>query len=169
MGEEELLGWDLYFPEEVFSPDAVQIDFIQSFVTSLEESDACPTLEDVEFNHSIPVDYSRLKSVIPPKLSALIENEPEMGIACLGIAFCNLIYRDPRRSGLIKKITPRLENFGYCTPLRSLKSNCIGKFLSIKGTVVRVGHIRPYVNQMNFECGTCEQEMTVHLKDGKYK
>lgn len=45
----------------------------------------------------------------------------------------------------------------------------IGKLVSIKGTVVRVGNIKPICISMNFQCNKCETIITNYFKDGKYK
>ncbi len=43
-----------------------------------------------------------------------------------------------------------------------------GKFVSVKGTIIRVGSIKPLVVQMDFECSRCAATITCHFVDGKY-
>lgn len=54
------------------------------------------------------------------------------------------------------------------TPIRSLKSQLIGNFVSIRGTVVRVSGVRPLVRRMDFECARCGDIQTIEFHDGKY-
>jgi DNA helicase MCM8 len=44
-----------------------------------------------------------------------------------------------------------------------------GKFVSIRGTVVRVGNIKPMVSQMDFQCVRCGVIFTCYFQDGKFK
>jgi DNA replicative helicase MCM subunit Mcm2 (Cdc46/Mcm family) len=43
-----------------------------------------------------------------------------------------------------------------------------GKFVSIRGTVVRVSNIKPLVLRMNFKCSRCQAELTQIFVDGKF-
>ncbi len=45
----------------------------------------------------------------------------------------------------------------------------LGKFVAIRGTVVRVSNIKQSAIQMTFQCSKCECYSIVTLKDGKYK
>eukprot|EP01117_Protostelium_nocturnum_P012324 TRINITY_DN4538_c0_g1_i1.p1 TRINITY_DN4538_c0_g1~~TRINITY_DN4538_c0_g1_i1.p1 ORF type:complete len:594 (+),score=185.27 TRINITY_DN4538_c0_g1_i1:244-1782(+) len=68
-----------------------------------------------------------------------------------------------------RRVITRLENFQNCTPLRQLKSSCIGTFISVRGTVVRVGNVKPLVIELSFTCSKCSSSIPVKFKDGKYK
>lgn len=41
--------------------------------------------------------------------------------------------------------------------------------MAIRGTVVRVGNIKPLVVQMDFKCSRCDSIVTAYFKDGKFK
>ena len=43
-----------------------------------------------------------------------------------------------------------------------------GKCVSIQGTVVRVGNIKPLVTKVVFKCSLCHSIQVVALPDGKY-
>lgn len=45
----------------------------------------------------------------------------------------------------------------------------MGKFISIKGTVVRASSIKPLVTQLSFKCPDCDTIQTLTLHDGKYR
>eukprot|EP01118_Nematostelium_gracile_P001084 TRINITY_DN1109_c0_g1_i1.p1 TRINITY_DN1109_c0_g1~~TRINITY_DN1109_c0_g1_i1.p1 ORF type:complete len:629 (+),score=144.99 TRINITY_DN1109_c0_g1_i1:341-2227(+) len=55
------------------------------------------------------------------------------------------------------------------TPIRQLKSHLVTKFVTIRGTVVRVGNLKPMVSQMNFRCSRCDIVMSCFFEDGKFK
>ncbi|KAJ3083726.1 DNA replication licensing factor mcm8, partial [Quaeritorhiza haematococci] len=44
-----------------------------------------------------------------------------------------------------------------------------GKFISLRGTIVRVSSVKPIVSQMSFQCTTCNTSQTLIFTDGKYK
>ena len=44
-----------------------------------------------------------------------------------------------------------------------------GKFVAIKGTVVRVSNIKPLVTHMGFLCLKCGCELAIELPDGETK
>ena len=54
------------------------------------------------------------------------------------------------------------------TPMRSLKSNKIGKLVAVRGSVIRVSSLRPMVSLMDFACPRCGASTQVPLLDGKY-
>jgi DNA helicase MCM8 len=59
-------------------------------------------------------------------------------------------------------------NFDNFVSLRKLKANNIGKFISIKGTVIKVGSIKPIVTDMVFKCTKCDLTQRIFFQDGKY-
>ncbi|PIK54156.1 putative DNA replication licensing factor MCM8 isoform 2 [Apostichopus japonicus] len=65
-------------------------------------------------------------------------------------------------------IHARIVNFEPIASLKNLKANYYGKFVSIKGTVVRVSNIKPFCTKMAFECNLCGDIQVVCLPDGKY-
>ena len=54
------------------------------------------------------------------------------------------------------------------TPMRSLKSDKIGKLVAVRGSVIRVSSLRPMVSLMEFACPRCGACTQVPLQDGKY-
>lgn len=59
-------------------------------------------------------------------------------------------------------------NFIPLTPLRSLKSNVVGKFMSIRGNVIRTSEIKPLVTEMEFSCSQCGCFFTQLFPDGRF-
>ncbi|KAK2158883.1 hypothetical protein LSH36_162g05033 [Paralvinella palmiformis] len=68
----------------------------------------------------------------------------------------------------LPKLNCRILNYGPVVPLRDLKANYYGKFVTIKGTVVRVSNIKPLCTKMTFICNSCNATQVGLLPDGKY-
>ena len=49
-----------------------------------------------------------------------------------------------------------------------LFSTVAGKFIALKGTVARLGSIKPFCRRLAFKCTSCENVFAVKLPDGKY-
>ena len=60
-----------------------------------------------------------------------------------------------------------LAHFNPITPLRKLKASLIGKFVAIKGTVVRASSVRPIPIQLAFVCNRCGSEVIEKLSEGR--
>jgi DNA helicase MCM8 len=91
------------------------------------------------------------------------------------------------------KLNIRFAHYDKVTAIKKIKSNYIGtgehmarslnqhtltaqmwcvsragKFTCVRGTIVRVGNIKPIVRQMDFHCGRCGSTMTRIFEDGKF-
>lgn len=62
----------------------------------------------------------------------------------------------------------RVYNYEPLTHLKSVRANCYGKYISVRGTVVRVGNIKPLCTKMAFRCAACGEIQSFPLPDGKY-
>jgi len=45
----------------------------------------------------------------------------------------------------------------------------VGRFIAIRGTVVRVSTVKPVVTQMSFICANCEQVSAITFSDGQFR
>ncbi|KYQ93477.1 MCM family protein [Tieghemostelium lacteum] len=122
-------------------------------------------------NNTIAMDYLLLKNDIFKSLREFdrcLKNEPEIVLDCIGVCMYEIIYRKLNQSKhLRKKIKIRLFNFEPILPLRKLRSNLIGKYVSIKGTVIRVGNVKPMVMEMQFTCSKCREAIHKYFPEGK--
>lgn len=62
----------------------------------------------------------------------------------------------------------RIYNYEPLTTLKMLRANLYGKFVAIRGTVVRVSNIKPFCSKMAFVCNMCGDTQSLPLTDGKY-
>ena len=69
---------------------------------------------------------------------------------------------------LLPRISVCLSNYEPLTPLKDLKANLMGKFIGVRGTVVRVSSIKPSVMQGCFVCNSCQGRQVIKFCDGKY-
>lgn len=73
------------------------------------------------------------------------------------------------KDSCVSKITARIVNFPEVSMFKDLKACNIGRFISLRGTAVRVGTIRPLIYQMAFLCLKCQQTLIIQLPDGIYR
>lgn len=59
-------------------------------------------------------------------------------------------------------------NYDPLTQLKNVRANCYGKYIALRGTVVRVSNIKPLCTKLAFVCGSCGDVQGVPLLDGKY-
>lgn len=106
--------------------------------------------------------------------SALTKN-PDATICCIALAMHMTLVRlwkhDSEKSGLLhgKKLAPRLCNYRPVLAMKNIKAETIGRFVAIRGTVVRVSNVKPVIAAMRFCCVKCNKNLDIRLPDGKYR
>ncbi|CAH8529743.1 unnamed protein product [Dicrocoelium dendriticum] len=76
---------------------------------------------------------------------------------------CNSTIQDSR---IPSYIAGRIINHSPVTPLRRLRAHHLGRFISIKGIVVRVGPVEPVCRRLSFECTQCGTRQVLILPTG---
>lgn len=180
-------GWNLYFSDAYVgsSPIVQKIKAFEKFFTNhidLYDKD------EIERKESILVDFKELVNdkeltVLVPNLATELRDMPEKILDCLGLAVHQVITRDLERQtaqleqGLpseeaaiinVPYIHVRVYNYELLTLLRNLRANCYGKYISLRGTVVRVSNVKPVCTRMAFTCNGCGDTQSLPLPDGKY-
>uniref|UniRef100_A0A3Q3KPN2 DNA helicase MCM8 n=1 Tax=Monopterus albus TaxID=43700 RepID=A0A3Q3KPN2_MONAL len=145
-------------------------------------------LDEIERQGSVLVDYADLirDKTVREKLPDLItelKEQPELILNCLGVAIHQVLTRDLEKQAAelqgeelpvatpiinITHISARLYNYEPLTPLRMLRASVYGRLVCVRGTVVRVGSIRPFCTRMAFRCLTCSHTQSLALQHGKY-
>jgi len=77
---------------------------------------------------------------------------------------------DPRhlRSRLRShRLHVRVLNMSPLTPIQSVKADKIGRLVSVRGSVIRVTPLRPFITSMSFTCPRCEATSTFPMTDGR--
>ncbi|XP_077169313.1 DNA helicase MCM8 isoform X2 [Paroedura picta] len=110
---------------------------------------------------------------------------PQKILDCMGVAIHQVLSKDLEKyaaelqaqEGLsigeepiinVPYIHARIYNYEPLTPLKNIRANCYGKYIAVRGTVVRVSNIKPFCTKMAFRCSTCGNIQSVSLPDGKY-
>lgn len=122
------------------------------------------------YDRVIRLNYETLVEKCPLEdLGAALRDESAMILRCLGLALCAV--RAVRTGGRFPpaRLVPRLQNVTPVVPLVELKSTLMGKFVAIRGNVVRVSAVRPLVVQMHFRCSRCGEPSVARFADGIYE
>eukprot|EP01138_Halocafeteria_seosinensis_P007963 gb/GECG01008136.1/.p1 GENE.gb/GECG01008136.1/~~gb/GECG01008136.1/.p1 ORF type:complete len:855 (+),score=103.16 gb/GECG01008136.1/:1-2565(+) len=118
---------------------------------------------------SVSINYDDLIRRCPlTQVKEDLKETPEDIISCIGISLC-IIRAEANPSVTPARVIPRIQNVHPITSVRQLKSQSIGKFVSLRGNVVRVSGVRPLVIEMTFECATCMGHISCEFSDGKYE
>uniref|UniRef100_A0A8D2N1C9 DNA helicase MCM8 n=1 Tax=Zonotrichia albicollis TaxID=44394 RepID=A0A8D2N1C9_ZONAL len=182
-------GWKLYF-SEVYNDKSPFVQKTQAFEKFFMQRIELYDKDEIERKGSILVDYKELiqdreltKSI--PNLSAELRDMPQKILQCMGLAIHQVLTKDLERhaaelqvqEGLplqgepvinVPLIHARVYNYEPLTQLKNLRANCYGKYIALRGTVVRVSNIKPLCTNLAFVCAACGDVQALPLPDGKY-
>ena len=88
-----------------------------------------------------------------------------MTISILGAALRLLAGTDT----YVSKITARIVDYPKVSKFQELRASNVGRFVSFRGTVVRVGTIKALIYQAAFLCQKCQQTVITQMIDGIYR
>uniref|UniRef100_A0A2K5MNW9 DNA helicase MCM8 n=1 Tax=Cercocebus atys TaxID=9531 RepID=A0A2K5MNW9_CERAT len=182
-------GWKLYF-SEVYSDSSPLIEKIQAFEKFFTRHIYLYDKDEIERKGSILVDFKELikddevTNLIPDTANEL-RDAPEKTLACMGLAIHQVLTKDLERhaaelqaqEGLssdgetmvnVPHIHARVYNYEPLTQLKNVRANYYGKYIALRGTVVRVSNIKPLCTKMAFLCAACGEVQSFPLPDGKY-
>ncbi|GAM24728.1 hypothetical protein SAMD00019534_079030, partial [Acytostelium subglobosum LB1] len=121
-------------------------------------------------NNTIPLDFVSLKSFVFKQddgFERMIFDRPQFVFDCIGVVLYQILYQNTAMSlATKKKVNVRIFNYPSCY-IRTLKSNLIGKLVAIKGTVIRVGNVRPFVKSMSYKCPLCSTVQLKYFNEGR--
>ncbi|XP_075563094.1 DNA helicase MCM8 isoform X2 [Pelecanus crispus] len=182
-------GWKLYF-SEAYADKSPFVQRTQAFEKFFMQRIELYDKDEIERKGSILVDYKVLiqdreltKSI--PNISTELRDMPQKILHCMGLAIHQVLTKDLERhaaelqaqEGLpldgeaiinVPLIHARVYNYDPLTQLKNVRANCYGKYIALRGTVVRVSNIKPLCTKLAFICGTCGDVQSVPLPDGKY-
>nr|XP_020649324.1 DNA helicase MCM8 isoform X1 [Pogona vitticeps]XP_020649325.1 DNA helicase MCM8 isoform X1 [Pogona vitticeps]XP_020649326.1 DNA helicase MCM8 isoform X1 [Pogona vitticeps] len=182
-------GWKLYFSEayDGNSPFVQKTEaFEKFFMSRIELYDK----DEIERQGSILVDYKELvhdKELLEliPDIATELRDMPQKILDCMGLAIHQVLSKDLEKhaaelqmqEGLlvdeepiinVPYINARVYNYDPLIQLKNIRANCYGKFVALRGTVVRVSNIKPICTKMAFICSACGNTQSFPLPDGKY-
>ncbi|NWY97539.1 MCM8 helicase, partial [Loxia curvirostra] len=182
-------GWKLYF-SEVYNDKSPFVQKTQAFEKFFMQRIELYDKDEIERKGSILMDYKELiqdreltKSI--PNISAELRDMPQKILQCMGLAIHQVLTKDLERhaaelqvqEGLplqgepvinVPLIHARVYNYEPLTQLKNVRANCYGKYIALRGTVVRVSNIKPLCTNLAFVCAACGDVQGVPLPDGKY-
>ncbi|NWS84941.1 MCM8 helicase, partial [Toxostoma redivivum] len=182
-------GWKLYF-SEVYNDKSPFVQKTQAFENFFMQRMELYDKDEIERKGSILVDYKELiqdreltKSI--PNISAELRDMPQKILQCMGLAIHQVLTKDLERhaaelqvqEGLpldgepiinVPLIHARVYNYEPLTQLKNVRANYYGKYIALRGTVVRVSNIKPLCTNLAFVCATCGDVQGIPLPDGKY-
>ncbi|XP_053316387.1 DNA helicase MCM8 isoform X2 [Spea bombifrons] len=181
-------GWKLYF-SEAYSDSSPFLVKVQAFEKFFNRQIELYNKDEIERKGSILVDYKELlqdnELTACLSLSTELREMPEKILDCMGLAIHQVLTKDLERHAVelqeqeglptdeapivnVPHIHARVYNYDPLTPLKNLRANLYGKYVAVRGTVVRVSNIKPLCIKMAFSCNMCGDVQSVPLPDGKY-
>lgn len=166
-------AWPLYYPNDatVDMRDG-RVEMLKAFVAFLQSTPALLRNVDwtrqrvVNFNYEDMLDNPNLPADFPSALRTWCEPT----LAALGLALCCVRARHlGDAAGEPIKLVARIHGILPLLPLRELRSNAVGNFVSVRGNVVRVSSVRPLVQRMSFTCDKCRAAVPMSFVEGKYE
>ncbi|XP_065748057.1 DNA helicase MCM8 isoform X3 [Phocoena phocoena] len=182
-------GWKLYL-SEVYSDSSPFIEKIQAFEKFFARRIDLYDKDEIERKGSILVDFKELTkddeiAKLIPNIANELRDTPDKTLACMGLAIHQVLTKDLERhaaelqaqEGLsrngetmvnVPHIHTRVYNYEPLTQLKNVRANYYGKYVALRGTVVRVSNIKPLCTKMAFLCAACGEIQSFSLPDGKY-
>uniref|UniRef100_A0A8C6X8P3 DNA helicase MCM8 n=1 Tax=Naja naja TaxID=35670 RepID=A0A8C6X8P3_NAJNA len=182
-------GWKLYF-SEAYDDNSSFVQKIVAFETFFKSRIEFYDKDEVERKGSILVDYKELicdKELVEslPDVAVELRDTPQRILDCMGLAIHQVLIKDlekhaaklQEQEGLpvdeepiinVPLIHARVYNYDPISQIKNIRANCYGKYVALRGTVVRVSNIKPICTKMAFICSTCGNTQSFPLPDGKY-
>lgn len=116
------------------------------------------------------INFNSLKERVgDPFFEKTLKDQPDLILKSLSISLHCVIYETESDRIEVDRLVPRLYGYGPLISQRALKSSYIGKFVSVRGTVVSVSNIKPILRYMAYVCKSCKSEYKVDCEDGKLR
>ncbi|KAI8904185.1 MCM2/3/5 family-domain-containing protein [Powellomyces hirtus] len=174
--------WDSYFPTETFSPAHPHVALLTSFYAyfkthyNYEETTVGATRPRTLYDDqaAVHVDFRHLRlHCTDLSVEGMLGNAPEAMLACLSCA-AHAVFEEGRSrnpGGIEIAAFPatrvaRISGRDIDTPLKDVKAYLIGKYISIRGILVRATTVKPILRCMSFTCDQCCEEQQVAYPPG---
>lgn len=182
------LGWSVYFTDaaEADTACAGRAKAVRTLIQFFLSEQGQRILTSIPCNSfALPLDYQQLShrssASVLRGIAAAIEQDPEDSLPSIGLAACRAVEQlssnptAPNFAGVQdlsisreNRLWPRVYNFAPVTSMKTLRGNSVGKFVTVRGTVVRVSNIRQQLVSMEFECSRCGEKQVRSFTDYKY-
>ncbi|KAF7273665.1 hypothetical protein GWI33_013612 [Rhynchophorus ferrugineus] len=171
---------DLYFmnvEEEHLKTISCQVE---SFQAHIKRNSPVYSLQQIEKDHFFTLDYKKVIDDTDfvadwPEFIKDLTCNTEFVLNCLGLAMHDYISQTKNTSESaqdsqkkILLIRARILNFEPVLQLRDVNVNCFGKFVSLRGTVIKAGTVKIVCTAMPFYCESCKTTQLVKQTNGIY-
>ncbi|KAJ3299798.1 DNA replication licensing factor mcm8 [Borealophlyctis nickersoniae] len=117
---------------------------IQVFIDYFQSHHAAVNRPMVGERSIIYVNYEHLRRTVnSDEIEWRLKSQPANLLACMAVAADEASLRTANANDVDSRIVVRLTHYDDATPLKDLKANLMGKFISVRGTVVRVSSVKP--------------------------
>ncbi|XP_074039744.1 DNA helicase MCM8 isoform X3 [Leptinotarsa decemlineata] len=177
-------GFRLYFPDETNLDCTEILKHVSCFKTFFKENSSIYSIADIVNARSFTIDYKFIvdhNEILSKWINFkddLIDN-CEYSLKCIGLAMHQFIIdsyeneAQENRENVVKlvevpMIQARISNVEPILQLKDLRVNCYGKLVTVKGTVIKAGHVKLMCQYMTFSCSICSGTQIVKQVDGTY-
>uniref|UniRef100_A0A6N2LC87 Probable DNA helicase MCM8 n=1 Tax=Salix viminalis TaxID=40686 RepID=A0A6N2LC87_SALVM len=145
---------------------------IHFFSNTPPGEDLASQVKDKNGAYYLSIDFQQFQNIRElEEFYATLEEKPKVALSCMGAA-AHKVFLSKCEDNFLDdgmKINIRLHNYPESTiALKNLKAAYIDKFVSVRGSVVKVSNVRPLVVQMNFDCAKCKCSIFRIFPDGKF-
>ncbi|KNC75299.1 hypothetical protein SARC_12173, partial [Sphaeroforma arctica JP610] len=167
------VGWSYYFPRQSWETCSF-IPRIHQLVHFFTRHHDMIVERDIYEESKCCIDFAELMEYNEADAPSAeeISEKPDKILPMVGLAIHQVVHNyflSYVSAAGLQKIEVVLYNYTPMTSLRTLTSSSIGRFVSIKGTVVRVSNIKPRVTCMTFSCPMCGESQAQLFTDGTYE
>ncbi|CAN6581092.1 unnamed protein product [Malus baccata var. baccata] len=167
--------WPLYFAQIELGDDKPWLSLTHSLIGFFSTTPGQALLSQVKDDGGVavlPIDFEQFRKICDvEEFYEALEEKPKITLLCMSAAVHKVLLTqwDNCRVEDGTKINIRLHNYPESMiALKNLKAACIDKIVSVRGTVVKVSNVKPFVVQMDFDCVKCKTSITRMCPDGKF-
>ncbi|CAF4005609.1 unnamed protein product [Rotaria sp. Silwood2] len=181
-------GWSLYFPDTDKESDPSYLSVCQLFEDYFKRMKNLYDYAEIEQKQSFTINYYEVleDSAFQDKKqtwSLFFSDQNETTMRVIGLAMHQCIIDEQEEKDRkaanechhptvplidLPVIHARLVNFTPMIRLKDVKAQAYGKFVSIRGVVVRVSNSQCLVIRLAYECSTCRHTFGVTCENGKH-
>lgn len=185
---ERYRGWSLYFPDTKKESDPSYLSVCQLFEDYFERMKDIYNYAEIEQKQSFTINYKEVieDEAFKDKRDTWVlffSDQNEITMRIIGLAMHQRIVDEQEEKDRqaasdchhptvplvnLPIIHARLINFEPMIELKNVKAQAYGKFVSIRGVVVRVSNSQCLVIRLAFECSTCRHTFGVTCENGKH-
>ncbi|UJR35560.1 hypothetical protein I4U23_028313 [Adineta vaga] len=185
---ERYRGWSLYFPDTDKESDLSYLSVCQLFESYFKRTKDLYDYSAIEQKQSFTINYHEIleDSAFKDKRQTwtlFFSDQNETTMRVIGLAMHQCIIEEQEEKDRLAAsechhptvplidlpvIHARLINFTPIIRLKDVKAQAYGKFVSIRGVVVRVSNSQCLVIRLAYECSTCRHTFGVTCENGKH-